>query len=247
MKIQLFNPSIILLCLMTILSTATNAQVKTQNNNIWVHYVGKVNFNKKLSFTIEATKRNTEWVQKPQQWFVRPSIDYNINKLFTAGIGYTYYETFSYGTPAIFKSLIEEDHIWMQLNGKFSIKSSTLQTRLRDENRFIGTDRIYRNRLRFMALYTHPIIKKQDAPLLSFVVGDEVFFNVGSYSGKSLMNQNRIIAGFAYNFNKDNQIQINYIHQNIWNYSNTILESNPTIRFSYFQTININKYEPSKK
>jgi hypothetical protein len=98
-----------------------------------------------------------------------------------------------------------------------------------------------------MALYTHPIIKKQDAPLLSFVVGDEVFFNVGSYSGKSLMNQNRIIAGFAYNFNKDNQIQINYIHQNIWNYSNTILESNPTIRFSYFQTININKYEPSKK
>ena len=90
MKIQLFNPSIILLCLMAILSTAANAQVKTQNNNIWVHYVSKVNFSKKLSFTLEATRRNTEWGQKPQQWFVRPSIDYNINKLFTAGIGYTY-------------------------------------------------------------------------------------------------------------------------------------------------------------
>ena len=247
MRILLFKPSIILLCLMTILNTATNAQVKTQNNNIWAHYVGKVNFNKKLSFTFEATKRNTEWGQKPQQWFVRPSIDYNINKMFTASIGYTHYKTFSYGSPAIFKSPVEEDHIWVQLNGKYKIKSSTIQTRLRDENRFIGTDRTYRNRLRFMALYTHPIIKKQDAPLLSFVIGDEAFFNVGSYSGKSLMNQNRIIAGFAYNFNKNNQIQINYIHQNIWNYSNTILENNPSIRVSYFQTININRHEQSKK
>jgi hypothetical protein len=247
MTIQLFKPSIILLCLMTILNTTTNAQVKTQNKNLWVHYLGKVNFNKKLSFTLEATKRNTEWGQKSQQWFVRPSIDYNINKMFTASLGYTHYKTFSYGSPAIFKSPVEEDHIWVQLNGKYKIKSSTLQTRLRDENRFIGVDQTYRNRLRFMALYTHPIIKKQDAPLLSFVIGDEAFFNVGSCSGKSLMNQNRIIAGFAYNFNKNNQIQINYIHQNIWNYSNTILESNPTIRVSYFQTINISKHEQSKK
>jgi hypothetical protein len=247
MSIQLFKPSIILLCLMTILNTTTKAQVKTKNNNIWAHYVGKVNFSKKLSFTLEATQRNTEWGQKPQQWFVRPSIDYNINKMYTAGLGYTHYKTFSYGSPAIFKTPVEEDHIWVQINGKYNIKSSTLQTRLRDENRFIGADRTYRNRLRFMALYTHPIIKKQDAPLLSIVIGDEAFFNVGSYSGKSLMNQNRIIAGFAYNFDKNNQIQINYIHQNIWNYSNTILENNPSIRISYFQTININRHEQSKK
>ena len=232
---------------MAILNTTTNAQVKTQNNNLWVHYVGKVNFTNKLSFTLEATKRNTEWGKTSQQWFVRPSIDYNINKMFTASLGYTHYKTFPYGSPAIFKSSVEEDHIWVQLNGKYKIKSSTLQTRLRDENRFIGVDQTYRKRLRFMALFTHPIIKKLDATLLSFVIGDEAFFNVGSYSGKSLLNQNRIIAGFAYNFNKNNQIQINYIHQNIWNYSNTILENNPSIRVSYFQTININRHEQSKK
>lgn len=247
MRLQLFKPSIILLCLMSILNTTTNAQVKTQNNNIWVHYVGNVNFNKKLSFTLEATKRNTEWGKTSQQWFVRPSIDYGINKLFTASLGYTHYKTFSYGTPAIFNSPLEEDHIWIQLNAKFKIKSSSIQTRLRDENRFIGTDKIYRNRLRLMAMYMYPIIKKLDASLLSFIIGDEAFFNIGSYSGKSLLNQNRIIAGFAYNFNKNNQIQITYIHQNIWNYSNTILESNPTIRVSYFQTININRHEQSKK
>ena len=215
------------------------AATQSNNNNLWFHYVGKVQFNTHWSFTFETTDRFTDWGKQHQQWFVRPSIDYAINKHFTASLGYSHYKTFSYGNPAMFKSPIEEDHIWGQLSSKHAIKKWTVSNRLRDENRFIGADQTYRNRLRYMLLLNYPLIPKK----LNFQLGDEAFFNVGSYSGKSVMNQNRIIAGLAWFYKPNFQIQLNYIHQNIWNYSNTIFENNPTIRLSILNTFNLHKNE----
>jgi hypothetical protein len=60
-----------------------------------------------------------------------------------------------------------------------------------------------------------------------------MFLNIGSNAGKTFFNQNRIIAGLGYNLNGNHQLQLNYIHQKIWNFSNTIQEINPTLRVSY--------------
>ncbi|OUD35141.1 DUF2490 domain-containing protein [Flavobacterium sp. FPG59] len=235
-----------------LLPNSSSAQVKTNNNDVWFHYVGKNMLSQKLSFTLEATMRYANGVSEKQQYFVRPSFDYQFSKKFNGSIGYSHYSTYVYGSPALNKTDIPEDHVWIQgtfvhTKGKFKFTH-----RLRDENRFVGiavkngTDYSidhydYRNRLRYMFLMNYTLTKKEDKVKLFGIVGNEAFFNLGSNAGKTFFNQNRIIGGLGYNIDKNQQIQISYIHQNIWNYTNTLQESNPTVRISYVTNISLFK------
>lgn len=233
---------------------SSSAQTKTSNNDVWFHYVGKNMLTKKLSFTLEATMRYANGVSEKQQYFVRPSFDYQFTKKFNGSIGYSHYNTYVYGSPTLNKTDIPEDHVWIQgtfvhTKGKFKFTH-----RLRDENRFVGiavkngTDYSidhyeYRNRLRYMFLMNYTLTKKDDKVKLFGILGDEAFFNIGSNAGKTFFNQNRIIGGLGYNIDKNQQIQLSYIHQNIWNYTNTLQESNPTIRISYITNLDFSKKE----
>lgn len=235
-----------------LLPNSSSAQVKTSNNDVWFHYVGKNMLSQKLSFTLEGTMRYANGVSEKQQYFVRPSLDYQFTKKFNGSIGYSHYNTYVYGSPALNKTDIPEDHVWIQgtfvhSNGKFKFTH-----RLRDENRFVGIavkndteysiDHYeYRNRLRYMFLMNYTLTKKEDKVKLFGILGDEAFFNLGSNAGKTFFNQNRIIGGLGYNIDKNQQIQLSYIHQNIWNYTNTLQESNPTVRISYFTNISLFK------
>ena len=235
-----------------LLPNSSNAQVKTSNNDVWFHYVGKNMLSQKLSFTLEATMRYANGVSEKQQYFVRPSFDYQFTNKFNGSIGYSHYNTYVYGSPSLNKTDIPEDHVWIQgtfvhSNGKFKFTH-----RLRDEFRFVGIpikngsdysiDRYdYRNRLRYMFLMNYTLTKKDDKVKLFGILGDEAFFNLGSNAGKTFFNQNRIIGGLGYNIDKNQQIQLSYIHQNIWNYTNTLQESNPTVRISYVTNISLFK------
>jgi Protein of unknown function (DUF2490) len=226
------------------------AQTLSQNNDIWLHYAGKNMLTSKFSLTLEATMRFANGFNEKQQWFIRPSVDYQFTKHFMGSVGYSHYNTYSYGNPAMNKTEIPEDHVWLQ--GTFVHQKGDLKitNRLRDENRNVGiavgtkdaatgstTYAIdhyeYRNRLRYMLLLQYPIIKKDNKPVLNALLGDEVFLNIGQNSGVTLLNQNRLIAGLGFPIDKHQQVQLAYIHQNIWNKTNTIEEINPTVRLSY--------------
>jgi len=221
------------------------AQAESTNTNVWFHYFGKNMISNKLSFSFEATMRYANGFSEKQQYFVRPSVDYQFTKQFMGTIGYSHYNTYSYGDPAMNRTNTPEDHVWIQ--GTFVHNKNDLRIthRLRDELRFVGIpvqnvqgeyeiDRYdYRNRLRYMILFNYPMVKKEEGTKLFAILGNEVFLNIGSNAGKTFLNQNRIIGGLGYNFNKNHQIQMSYIHQHIWNFSNTILESNPTVRLTY--------------
>jgi hypothetical protein len=173
-----------------------------------------------------------------------------------------HYDTFVYGSPALNKRLIPENHVWLQGTFAHQFGDLKLTNRLRDENRFVGiatapsgttdysiTDYKYRNRLRYMVLATYPLMKKDGKPKINGFIGDEAFMNIGSKGtditknnvGKTFMNQNRIIVGLGYIINPKSQIQLSYIQQKIWNFSDTIEESNPTVRISYLTTLNFAK------
>ncbi|MEW5674962.1 DUF2490 domain-containing protein [Flavobacterium enshiense] len=220
--------------------------VKSQNNNIWFHYVGKNMLTEKLSFTFEGTMRYTNGFSEKQQWFVRPSVDYQFTKGFMGSLGYSHYNTYAYGDPAMNKTSIPEDHVWIQ--GTYIHNSGDFKFihRLRNEHRFVGIAKYdvasadydidhyeYRNRLRYMFIVNYPFTKKEGKTELFGILGDEAFINIGSNAGKTFFNQNRLIGGLGYNFNAQHQLQLLYIHQNIWNYGNTMQESNPTVRISY--------------
>lgn len=235
------------------LSWNVNSQVKTSNENIWLHYVGKNMLTNKLSFTFEGTMRFANGFSEKQQYFIRPSFDYQFTKKFMGSVGYSHYNTYSYGNPAMNKISIPEDHFWVQ--GTFVYNSGQLKIthRLRDEFRFVGIAKSqsngnleiesydYRNRLRYMFLVNYPIIKKEGNTKLFALMGDELFLNIGSNAGATLFNQNRVIGGFGYVFSKNHQVQLSYIHQNIWNYTNTFQESNPTVRLTYVTNFNWSK------
>ena len=63
-----------------LLPNVSVAQTKTSNNDVWFHYVGKNMLTKKLSFTLEATMRYANGLSEKQQYFIRPSIDYQFTK-----------------------------------------------------------------------------------------------------------------------------------------------------------------------
>jgi len=236
--------------LVIILPNNAMTQTKASNENIWLHYVGKNLITNRISFTLEASTRYANGFSEKQQYFIRPSIDYQFTKKFNGSIGYSHYNTFVYGSPALNKTDIPEDHIWIQgtivhTKGKYKFSH-----RVRDENRFVGiavkngteysiSHYEYRNRLRYMFLMNYTLTKKEDKVKLFGIVGNEAFFNIGSNAGKTFFNQNRVIGGLGYNLDSHNQIQLNYIHQNIWNYSNTFQENNPTLRVSYITNFNL--------
>lgn len=242
------------------------AQTKSQNNDIWLHYVGKNMLTKKLSFTLEATMRYANGFSEKQQYFIRPSFDYQLTKHFIGSVGFSHYNTYVYGNPAINKRPIPENHPWIQGTFNHQLGDLKLTNRLRNEFRFVGiasskvanptsendyeiNDYKFRDRLRYMILATYPLVKVDNKPKLLGIIGDEAFMNIGPLGtdinqnnvGKTFMNQNRIIAGLGYVINPHHQIQLCYIHQHIWNFSDTILESNPTLRISYLTNFSFNK------
>ena len=235
----------LLLMLSLVCSSFMFGQDKSSNNDIWFHYFGKNKITEKFSFSFEATMRYANGLSEKQQYFVRPSVDYQFTKSFMGSLGYSHYNTYSYGNPSMNKISIPENHFWIQ--GTFVHNSEQLKIthRLRDEFRYVGVPAMqsngdleidhydYRNRMRYMLLFNYPLIKKEDATKLFALFGDEVFVNLGSNAGKTFLNQNRLIGGVGYNFDKNHQIQLSYIHQNIWNYTNTFQESNPTVRLTY--------------
>jgi hypothetical protein len=236
-----------------LLPNFSGAQTKTSNDDVWFHYFGKNKLTEKVSFSFEATMRYANGLSEKQQYFVRPSIDYQFTNFFTGSAGYSHYNTYSYGSPSLNKISIPENHFWIQ--GTFIHNSGKLKIthRLRDEFRYVGVVKTqsngdleidhydYRNRMRYMVLFNYPLIKNEDVTKLFTLFGDEVFMNIGSNAGKTFLNQNRLIGGFGYNFDKNHQIQLSYIHQNIWNFSNTLHESNPTIRMSYITNFDFSK------
>jgi hypothetical protein len=230
--------------------------VQNSYSDIWLHYFGKNMLTKKLSFTFETSFRFANGFSEKQQYFVRPSIDYQLTKHLTGSLGYSHYLTYVYGNPAINKTEIPENHVWVQAQFVHQFGDLKVTNRLRDENRYVGVtvkdadgtyniDRYaYRNRFRYMLLLNYPLIKdEKKATKLFGILGDEVFLNIGSLAavpntdndvGAIFLNQNRIIAGFGYNINAHNQLQASYIQQKIWNFSDTIEENNPTVRLSYY-------------
>jgi Protein of unknown function (DUF2490) len=257
-----FLKTIVLIIFFGLVFNITFAQTQSHNNNLWLHYVGKNMLNKKLSFTFESSLRFANGLSKKQQYFVRPSFDYQLNKHLVASLGYTHYNTYVYGNPALNKRPIPEDHIWVQAAFTHQFRDLKLTNRLRDENRFVGiaalktgttdygiSDFKYRNRFRYMLLATYPLIKKNNKPKLTGFIGDEAMLNLGRKGtditknnvGKTLMNQNRIIIGLGYIINPKNSVQLSFIQQKIWNFPDTIEENNATLRISYLTNLDFTK------
>lgn len=232
---------------------AVFAQEKVNNNNIWLHYFGKNIVADKWSISFETSMRYANGFSEKQQYFFRPTIDYQFTKNLTGSVGFTHYNTYAYGNPAMNSINTPENNFFIQGAYTHSGGELKISHRLREEFRYVGlpskgldgklkiNDYEYRNRFRYMLMFTYPLLKKEKETKVFALLGNEIFLNLGKKSGKTLLNQNRVIAGLGYNFNKNHQFQLSYVHQNIWNKPNTLLENNPTLRLTYTTNFDFTK------
>lgn len=223
---------------------SAEAQIKSTNSNAWLHYMGSYSFHPKWGASLESSFRAANVVSDFQQFFIRPSLDYKLLPSLTGSLGYTHVLTGVYGTPALNKRTMPENHVWLQASHVLKANKLTLTNRLRNENRWVGllspegdvNAHTYRNRMRYMLLISTPVLKKGTQTISAFA-GNEVFLNVGSNAGVTLLNQNRIIGGLGYKFSPKHQIQFAYLHQTIINHPNTLQENNNTLRLSWITNI----------
>ncbi len=223
---------------------SAQAQVNSTNTNAWLHYMGSFGFSPKWGASMETSFRSANVVQDFQQFFIRPSVDYKLLPSLTGSLGYTHVITGVYGTPALNKRTMPENHAWLQASHVLKANKFTVTNRLRNENRWVGLldqqgdvgPYTYRNRMRYMLLISTPIVQKGSQTISAFA-GNEVFLNVGERAGTTLLNQNRILGGLAYKFNPKHQIQFAYLHQKVINHPNTLQENNSTLRLSWVSNI----------
>jgi len=205
----------------TISLRAYTQAFQSQNNNIWLHYFGKNILSTRLSFPFETSFRFANGYSEKQQYFVRPSLDYQFTKHFVGSLGYSYYLTYSYGNPANNKIPVPENRGWLQAQLTHKFGDLKITNRLPNENRLVGLSvkglncrhnidhYVCRNRFRYMLFLNCPLINdEKKASKVSGILGDKVFLNIGGIAaisnaetsvGATLFDQNLVIADFGGN------------------------------------------------
>ncbi len=176
----------------------------------WLMYFGQTQLSEKFSLHTEIQYRNDDFLLTDiEQLLIRGGLNYHFSKnlMFTAGYGYIP----SYRLEDnLLSAFTEEDRIWQQIIVRNNLKSFSLEHRLRQEQRWIGS--VYRGRFRYRILASIPFsIKNQKKYSINFY--DEIFLNT---KGEAF-DRNRLFASLGYKINPKTSVQVGILNQAVKN------------------------------
>lgn len=193
---------------------------------------------------LEGQWRRHDVATRWQQLFVRPALNYEVNKNFTLAAGYAFAKTYRYGdfpTTAAFP----EHRLFQQAMLKQTIGKWSISHRYRMEERFIGEKTVpvpggpaefvrwrYENRFRYQFRLAHPIKGPWGIALY-----DEPFIAFGHNVASNVFDQNRAYAAVTYTLGKASRIEVGYMNQLIQQRNGRIFESNHTLQVGIFSTV----------
>jgi hypothetical protein len=223
------------------------AQDRVTDHNLhgWFIYFGDHPVGRsKWGVHLEGQVRRHDFVTKWQQLLLRPGVNYQASKavLLTAGYGFVRANTYSeFAAPG---PATREHRIWEQAWIRYRTGTTSWNTRLRFENRFLeipglsgsATRYRYQNRFRAWQQIRIPI-----APKKYFTAYDEFFVHVKPYQASSFFDQNRAYAGLGFELKPTLRLEIAYMNQLLLVQSGRRLESNHTIVLSLFSTASLFK------
>lgn len=194
----------------------------------WVVYQGNHHLNAKFDLHTEYQWRRADGFSDWQQSLTRIGIDYKINPSVIFSGGYGWILTYPYGSQPIVNQT-NENRLWQQAILKQPVGNLQIQHRYRLEQRWIDTQ--FKQRIRYRAQVLLPLQKSFVAQKkgLFFNVNNEVFLGFGKGIGKNILDQNRFIGAFGYQFNKDFSIQMGYLHQFVVKTDGIQMERNHTL------------------
>lgn len=228
-------------------------KIISPQSHAWAMYVGTHKLSEKWSVMTEYQWRRADGFKHWQQSLLRFGLDYNLNPNVSIMAGYAWVKTYPYGNQPVLHEF-DENRIFEQVNLKSKIGNIEVQHRYRLEQRFleqfekdasnnmVQVDPIFRQRLRYRAMITIPLSKKELTDNTLFMnLNDEVFLGFGSGIGKNIMDQNRFIAALGWRFNRTFNVQLGYLNQFIAKTDGVKMESNHTLWISTTYNLDFSK------
>ncbi len=200
-----------------------SAQVKHTEDveQIWTGYFNQTRFSKKWGGWLDFQLRTANhFVNNISQMIIRPGITYYNNEEMKLTAGYAYVMNFSNGQKN--QTGQPEHRLWQQLQWltKFSKVRTTQRFRLEERYRkksatdsTIAQQYHFNYRLRYQFQLQIPLAhfttSKRD---FSFILSDELFVNFGKQILYNYFDQNRFFAGFSYQLNPHDNLQLGYMN-----------------------------------
>lgn len=210
----------------------SNAQ-QTRNSG-WGMSMNTFKLNEKFSFFFDAQLRsNNNWIQ-PETFIFRPAIGYALNKTTILSLGVaavTNWRELPFTGPAdeqtIVRDGVSDNRIWQQLIVNKKYGNSTLQHRLRLEERGLGTletdgkqifarNRKFNARFRYFSRWLKPINPNTNFQKGAYLaLQNEFFLNAigAKYANNKLFDQSRTYGGLGYRTSKEFDIELGYMLQ----------------------------------
>ena len=206
------------------------------NGHGWYLYLGDHPIgNSKWGLHLEGQYRRHDVVQKWQQLMLRPAVNYQFSPKLTLTAGYGYIRSYGYGDFTTPSAAFPEHRLWEQAWWRYSARGLNWGTRIRFENRFIGSASNatyrYENRLRLFEQVTKPV-----TPKTYLTVYNELKFYVKPYVSTSTFDQNRAYAAVGFNLKPSVRLELGYLNQLLLRRSEGVLESNHTLMVTLFST-----------
>jgi len=171
-----------------------------------------------------------------QQLLIRPGVNFQAHPKVMLTLGYAFVRSSTYNDHVAPQPPLHEHRIWQQAWFKYGTPRLRWSTRLRFENRFLGTidatgkrGSRYENRFRAWQQVTVPVSQRW------YVTGyDELWFYVKPYQSHSAFDQNRAYGGVGFKADRHWRVEAGYMNQAILHRSGARLEQNHTLVISVF-------------
>lgn len=227
---------LLLIALLTPFSALAASRAVDNNFHGWFNYFGDHPLGKsKWGLHLEGQYRRHELILSWQQLLLRPAVNYEVNKNLMLTGGYANIRTYSYGDLAPASRATTEHRLWQQALVKYRVGPTALATRLRLEQRFLGSANPaqpgyrYENRFRAMEQVTWPVSGKR-----YFTAYDEVLFFVPPYVSRSAFDHNRAYVALGFRVKPSVRVEVGYLNQALFLRSGLVREANHTFMLSVF-------------
>ena len=232
------------------LFSQVNSRNVSHGNQQWSQYYNRIKLSEKYTLVSDGSFRWKNNLKEKNLALIRTGLAYNFHESNSVGLGIA--STISYGENRIRKAELRG---WQEIYLNERIKRLSISNRIRLEERYFknvnnnelgpGYNFNYRFRYRFYVSIplNNNIIKDNT---FSINIGDEIFLNFGKEIVHSVFDNNRIIAGISYQYNKKLSVTLNYVNQ--FSQSKVInnFEENDIFWLSLTHNIIFNKTEQGK-
>lgn len=206
-----------------ILLWQVNGLAQLHRNSAWIGNYNTIKVNRKLSVSMDVQIRSTDHWQQAETFMARPSFNYAMSTNLSVGGGIAYNRIWRVVDGL--RVGITDNRIYQQISHTLRRPMSSLQNRVRFEERWIPTytlmnnnvrktDPHFNGRFRHSIKYTKPLARQpQPAKGFYMTLQNELFTNAigATYSNGKFFDQTRAYSGLGYKLGKHTDLEGGYM------------------------------------